>query len=510
MMEGFDVSGWSGDVDFAGAKAAGKQFCYLRVGRGKPDGATDSSGIDLKWAANRWNAVGTGGIYVGGYWRFFPDVDMRMQVDRFVGALNQRNGMLPPLMDIEDTGGLSPADLTNWAIDCAKMIWARSGRRPVLYTGKNFYDSKLEYWRLDFLELCIAWQINGNWKEYGSIFWQYLLDINVPWSTGRVDLMKFGLEDIFCQLFQNELIYQFDAEGVLHGPLVYSDKLLPEAGRQGTQPNYIAIVHTMVGYLNGTDASFRGAGNVLESTFGVGGKYDGIDLDGAIYQWMLVDDIADANYHANDYAMSIETSDGTKYLERWTPKQAESIAQILAAWCRRYDRPARLVKRAHPSERGIGHHRQGTDPWRGSGDDYWSPEGNRACPGVTRINQLVDEVIPRVQQILNSLNPLNPPPPVEESDVQLDEVVGKNPDGSDYTVRDVLAADYNLTRRLLEVATEIRDKLDEVSTVDDVKEQANELTNVLYLNNGQAKWSGLQNKTWAAIHASKRPWGRQR
>lgn len=496
MIEGFDASGWSGDIDFVGAKAAGKQFGYFRVGRGKPDGATDSYGIDKLWVSN-YTRAGRAGLICGGYWRFFPDVDMNSQVNSFTQNLYKLNGQLPPLLDIEDTGGLGPTELTDWVIACARQIWHRTGRKPLIYTGKSFYDTRLEYWRLHEWELCIAWDTVGKWREYGAIFWQYKLDMPVPWATGRVDLQRFALNNLGNHLFENELLYHFDEDGLLHGPLVYSDKLLPESGQQGTQPNYITIIHTMVGYLNGTDSYFRRGDVSLESTLGVGGKYDGEQLDGAIYQWMRIQDRADANYNANAYAASIETSDGggNRYLEPWSEKQAESLAQISAAWCLFYNRPPVLVSRARQTERGLGHHRQGTDPWRLPGDDYWSPEGHRACPGETRIKQLSAEVIPRTQKILDSLDrTTSPVKEAEEPDMQLTEVVGKRSDGTEFTVKDVLADSYLNSQFIQREAAQLPV---------DLQEKFHALCNLLYTLHGQATWKDLEQYTWADLASKK-------
>src|SRR5215204_1449916 len=98
-----------------------------------------------------------------------------------------------------------------------------------------------------------------------------------------------------------ELTFWIDNQAILHGPNVHI-RLLPEAYSQGLQPNYIIIAHTMVGYLNSTDTYFRRSDVSVESTFGVGGKYDPPELDGAVYQWIPCDRRADANLDANAYA----------------------------------------------------------------------------------------------------------------------------------------------------------------------------------------------------------------
>lgn len=505
MIEGFDASGWSGHIDFNGAKAGGKQYGIYRVGRGKPDGATDQYGIDKLWFQNKARSINAG-LKTGGYWRFFPDVDMGVQVNRFIEALDQSPGMLDPWVDIEDTGGLSPTALTNWANQCLALVTIKTGRRAVLYTGKNFYDNNLEYWRITNYKIAIAWQTTGKWREYGAHFWQYLLDTPVPWAAGRVDLQKFAFNDLTYETFLNELFYRFDEDGLLHGALVYSDKLLPEAADQGIQANHVFIVHTMVGSLLGTDSYFRQGAVGLESSLGIGGKYDPVGYDGAIFQWMYLNDRADANYEANGYAFSVETSDGSnaqnpnRWLERWSPLQAESIAQAAAAWCLVTGNPSHLVNRAHSSVHGIGHHRIGTVPYVKPGDDYWSPpsQGARACPGQPRIDQLTFEVIPRVQAILNSLSVTVPPTPDPiEDDMALDDVVGQANDGRNVTVREALLESYNAGLVTKDIVTKLMALPEEIR--DPIIQRINDMTELMLIVNGEPTWGALEDvgRTWA-------------
>jgi hypothetical protein len=501
MKNGFDASGFSGEIDFAKAKSYGMEYGIFRVGRGKPDGATNSYGIDKNWQKYK-NGARSVGMFRSGYWRFFPDISMETQVSRFVQELGLQDGMLAPWLDIEDTGGLGPKSLTDWVIRCADLITAKSGRRPVIYTYKNFLDTKLEYWRLDRWEQAIAWQTSGIWAEYGSIFWQLKLDTPVDWCTGRVDLQKFALDDFKYHLFENELDYWIDADGMIHGPMIHTGKLLPESGEQGTQSNKVAIVHTMVGYLNGTDASFRNTNNGLESHVGIGGKYDPVDLDGAIYQWMKAWEIADANYHANPYAFSIETSDGggNRYLEEWSSKQSWSLAQCLAAWCFKYDKPAKLVSRSSSSVPGIGHHKIGTTPGpKVPPDDWWSNPalGYRACPGQPRIDQLTDKIIPTVQRILASLKGGSTGGPgLPEDDMALDDIVGYGPQGP-YTVRDALTAAYsnkNSTNHLTTVAEEQASDIKQL-----VIEESRKIQDLILVTSGQPSWENLAAGTWEGL-----------
>jgi N-acetylmuramoyl-L-alanine amidase len=154
----------------------------------------------------------------------------------------------------------------------------------------------------------------------------------------------------------------------------------------------VLIFHTMVGYLTGTDSMFfqNGYGGV-ESHFGVGGKYDG-SLDGAVYQWQLLDYQADAQYDGNAYATSVETSDGGHPEDKWSPKQVQALIDLTVWWCHNTGNPCKLVH--HPTDKGIGYHQQFTT---------WNRSGHN-CPGPTRVHQLIFDVIPKAKAILDAGN----------------------------------------------------------------------------------------------------------
>lgn len=162
----------------------------------------------------------------------------------------------------------------------------------------------------------------------------------------------------------------------------------------------ILIFHTMVGYLSSTDALFRNGGYTgTESTFGVGGPWDGATLDGAVWQWQSLDRQADAQAGGNAYATSIETSDGGDPLRPWSAKQLQALIALGAWWCRQTGNPARLV--TNPSQNGLGYHAQFT---------VWNPDAH-TCPGRTRIAQLLDVVVPGIAAAVGTPIPTPTPTP---------------------------------------------------------------------------------------------------
>lgn len=153
----------------------------------------------------------------------------------------------------------------------------------------------------------------------------------------------------------------------------------------------ILVVHTMVGYLRGSEALFRRDGyHGTESHFGVGGPGDGADLDGAVWQWQATNRQADAQNAGNGYCTSVETSDAGDPLTPWSPAQVEALVELVVWWCRGTGHPARISTAT--TEPGIGWHAQ---------HRAWAPDG-RTCPGPVRIRQLREHVVPDAAAILTA------------------------------------------------------------------------------------------------------------
>lgn len=160
----------------------------------------------------------------------------------------------------------------------------------------------------------------------------------------------------------------------------------------------VLIFHTMVGYLRSTENMFKVNGyQGVESTFGVGGPWDGDALDGAVWQWQEINHQADAQFDGNAYANSIETSDGGDPNRPWSPKQVQSLTDLLVWWCKATGNPCVLVK--NPTDKGVGYHRQ-FKVWNYADHD---------CPGDVRLKQLLEVIIPNAQKALAPQPPKDKP-----------------------------------------------------------------------------------------------------
>lgn len=158
----------------------------------------------------------------------------------------------------------------------------------------------------------------------------------------------------------------------------------------------VITVHTMAGYMAGTESYFTPAGRPY-SHFGVGG-------DGRIRQWQDLRFRAASDYQGNPFTISIECEDHGVMFPLWsgsnvpmfTAKQADALEVLLSWLCHRFGLPKKAIGTSCPSERGIGWHRLGIDPWRYPTCLKWSSSRGKACPGDNRIAQLRNDIIPRI------------------------------------------------------------------------------------------------------------------
>jgi hypothetical protein len=153
-------------------------------------------------------------------------------------------------------------------------------------------------------------------------------------------------------------------------------RLIPAGSNDPKIDARAAILHVDAGGAETLYEYFRDRSGGIESHFF-------IKWDGTIEQYRDTDYQADANYRANDFAISIETQgygNGS-----WTKAQLKSIKRLLL-WL-------------HETE-GIPLHKIGK--WNGAGVGYhtqfgapgpWTPVA-KSCPGPNRIKQFEEVLVP--------------------------------------------------------------------------------------------------------------------
>ena len=135
----------------------------------------------------------------GAYHFFVPGVDPQRQADFYLNTARLEPGDLPPVLDIEKKGDLSPEQLRHDVKVWLDMVEAKYGVKPILYTGYKF---KMRYLNTPEFNAYPYWiahyyveelEYTGKWT-----FWQHTDCGKVPGINGFVDCNIFNgsLQDL--------------------------------------------------------------------------------------------------------------------------------------------------------------------------------------------------------------------------------------------------------------------------------------------------------------------------
>ncbi len=188
LVYGIDVSYYQGNINWAQVKTA-KDFAIARV--------SDGSYLDTKFDQN-WAGMKAAGIIRGAYQFFEPGQDATMQANIMIQKMvGFGPGDLPPMLDVEATGGQSPATITAKIHTWVDKIKAATGRTPLIYTGKYFWEPNVQSNDFAAFPLVIAAYVKPSCPNTPSpwttwAMWQYSSSGSVPGIAGNVDMDEFN------------------------------------------------------------------------------------------------------------------------------------------------------------------------------------------------------------------------------------------------------------------------------------------------------------------------------
>ncbi|MCY0875619.1 MAG: glycoside hydrolase family 25 protein [Firmicutes bacterium] len=183
---GIDVSAYQGSVDWTQVAGAGISFAFIKATEGQ-------TLTDPQFAVNYPDAQAAG-ILRGSYHYAQPGADTAVaEADFYVKTVKAAGGFngLPPVLDIESTGGLDNATLLTWINQWMQEVRTQTEMQPILYTNPNFASTHLD----PSLGTIPLWVANYNvthpadasgWTAW--TFWQYSDTGTVPGIKGYVDL----------------------------------------------------------------------------------------------------------------------------------------------------------------------------------------------------------------------------------------------------------------------------------------------------------------------------------
>ena len=204
--KGIDVSNYQKSINWSKVFAAGYQFAFAKA----TEGTTFN---DAFYAANREGTEGLG-MRFGAYHFAQPAGTSAatlissaiVQADHLVDVAQPQPGELPPVLDIEVTNNLSPANLQTWVRAWLDEVFARTGVSALVYTSPAFWKKYLGDTQAEAAagnKLWIAhWTTNASptlpaqsWGGLSWLFWQWSNCQSVPGITGCVDGDRFNGPD---------------------------------------------------------------------------------------------------------------------------------------------------------------------------------------------------------------------------------------------------------------------------------------------------------------------------
>ena len=193
-VAGIDVSYYQDDISWPRVHRAGVQFAFIRVA----DGTSIS---DTKFEAN-WTGARRAGVIRGAYQFFRPEESPVDQANLVIDALRRHGrGELPPVVDVETTGGLPLATVAARARVWIEQVRSQLGIEPIVYTNPGMWRSggaeplaRQLLWLAHYTEQCPS--VPLPWSAW--TFWQYTENGRVDGIEGPVDLDVFAgtLDDL--------------------------------------------------------------------------------------------------------------------------------------------------------------------------------------------------------------------------------------------------------------------------------------------------------------------------
>lgn len=196
--KGVDVSNWQGQIDWLQVGDDGYSFMFAKATEG-------TTYTDITYAVNRAGVQGVG-LRIGAYHFARPagsgdaaiTASAVAQADRFVDVAQPKAGDLPPVLDLEATGGLAPTALVTWTQAWLTEVAARTGVKPLIYASPSFWKTRLgdtTAFAGNGNPLWIAHWTKGagplvpasNWNGAGWSFWQWSSCEKVPGFARCVD-----------------------------------------------------------------------------------------------------------------------------------------------------------------------------------------------------------------------------------------------------------------------------------------------------------------------------------
>ncbi len=196
-VHGIDVSRYQQRIDW-------EKVAQMRVGDKRIHfafiKATEGSWIRDPFFDYNWEHSKRMGILRGAYHYFLPDIDPKDQARHFIRAVRLRSGDLPPVVDVEESRGMTPKQVRQYLKIFLEHLRRHYGVRPIIYTSRDFYKVHFAnqpefrpyaFWIAHYYVGKLTLPDNSTWH-----FWQHNDQGRVSGIEGRVDFNVFQGDSI--------------------------------------------------------------------------------------------------------------------------------------------------------------------------------------------------------------------------------------------------------------------------------------------------------------------------
>jgi lysozyme len=151
-----------------------------------------------------WNESKKAGLTRGAYHYFEPGVDGALQAQHFIKHVKLESGDLPPVLDVEQTNGLSTDEINRNVKLWLDKVEQYYHIKPIIYSYANFYQNTFSG-KFDDYPLWIAHYNNANYPKpiRDWIFWQHSEKGHLNGIESYVDFNVFSGDS---QSFKNLLM----------------------------------------------------------------------------------------------------------------------------------------------------------------------------------------------------------------------------------------------------------------------------------------------------------------
>lgn len=160
-------------------------FAFIKATEGK-------NFIDFRYFIN-WRKAKQYNIIRGAYHYFKPLTNAESQAKSFINTVDLKNGDLPPVLDVEENGGLSDAELINRIRKWLNKVENHYGLKPIIYVNIEYYNKYIKG-NFDNYPIWIAHyyqrkprMVNNKWK-----LWQHSDKGHIDGISENVDFNVFN------------------------------------------------------------------------------------------------------------------------------------------------------------------------------------------------------------------------------------------------------------------------------------------------------------------------------